>query len=260
MGIVNTSPDSFHVTTRRPDVDAAFAHAARLVEEGADLLDIGGQSTRPGYAEISPEEEIARTAPLISRLAAAFPELPLSIDTYKPAVAAAALAAGARVVNDIHGLQGPGGAELARLVAQHGAGLVLMHHDLTLRGAADPDLLPAMLAWLRRSLDLAAAAGVENARVVVDPGVGFGKTQAQNATLLRRSHELHALSRPVLLGISRKSVFGHLVPALATAEDRLEATLVATAWATAHGVRLHRVHDVAANRRAALTAAGIAVS
>lgn len=260
MGIVNTTPDSLHATTRQPDADAAFAHAVRLVEEGADLLDIGGQSTRPGYAEISPDEEIARTAPLIRRLAQAFPDLPLSIDTYKPEVAAAALAAGARVVNDIHGLQGPGGPELARLVARHGAGLVLMHHDLSLRDAPEGDPLPAMVAWLRRSFDLAVAAGVACERVVVDPGVGFGKTQAQNATLLRRAHELHALGRPVLLGISRKSVFGHLVPALATAEDRLEATLAATAVATMRGVRLHRVHDVAANRRAALTAAGIAAS
>lgn len=260
MGIVNTTPDSFHADTRRPDLESALALARRLVAEGADLLDIGGQSTRPGYTEITDAEEIARTAPLLRALAAEFPTLPLSIDTYKPAVAAAALEAGAHILNDIHGLQGPGGPALARLAAESGAALVVMHNDPALRSLPDSDspLLTSVLAFLRRSLDIATAAGVPADRIVLDPGIGFAKTQPQNVALLRRLDALHELGRPVLLGVSRKSVFGHLLPELATPADRLEATLAATALAVRQGVQLHRVHDVAPARRAALVAAALA--
>lgn len=261
MGIVNTTPDSFHADSRQPTLDAALAHARRIIAEGADLLDIGGQSTRPGYVEVDRPTEIARTAPVLRALAAEFPALPLSIDTYHPEVAAAALDAGAHILNDIHGLQGPGGPALARLAAESGAALVLMHHDATLREAApDADPLPPVLAFLRRSIDLALATGVPANRIVIDPGIGFGKTQPQNVALLARIHELHTLGLPVLLGVSRKSVFGHLLPELATPADRLEATLAVTALATRAGVRLHRVHDVAANRRAARIAAALAPS
>jgi dihydropteroate synthase len=277
MGIVNTSPDSFHADSRLPSLDAALAHARRLVAEGADLLDIGGQSTRPGYVEISDAEETARTAPLLRALAAEFPRLPLSIDTYKPAVAAAALEAGAHILNDIYGLQGPGGPALARLAAESGAALVVMHNDPALRqngvnfqlmipsdagilpvsGDDTSRLLSAVLTFLHRSLDIAAAAGLPRERLVIDPGVGFGKTPAQNIALLRRLDALHQLGLPVLLGVSRKSVFGHILPELATPADRLEATLAATALAVAQGVQLHRVHDVVAARRAALVAAAL---
>ncbi len=265
MGIVNATPDSFHADSRLPSLDAALAEARRLVAEGADLLDIGGQSTRPGYLEISADEEIARTAPLIRALAAEFPRLPLSIDTYKAPVAAAALEAGAHVVNDVHGLQGPGGPALARLAAESGAALVIMHNDPGLRLAAEADAdspeardpLPSVLSFLHRSLDIAAAAGVPPTHIAIDPGIGFGKTQPQNVAILRRLAALHALGRPILLGVSRKSVFGHLLPELATPADRLEATLVATALAVTQGVRLHRVHDVAANRHATLIATSL---
>lgn len=265
MGIVNTSPDSFHPGSRLPSFDAALAHARRLVAEGADLLDIGGQSTRPGYVEISEAEEIARTAPLLRALAAEFPGIPLSIDTYKPAVAAAALEAGAHILNDVHGLQGPGGPILARLAAESGAALVVMHNDPALRRAAeaDPasaiaaDPLPVVLAFLRRSLEIAVSAGVPRERLVIDPGIGFGKTPAQNIALLRRVDALHELGCPILLGVSRKSVFGHILPELSTPADRLEATLAATVLAVAQGIQLHRVHDVSSNRRAALVAAGL---
>lgn len=259
MGIVNTSPDSFHADSRTPALDSALAHARRLVAEGADLLDIGGQSTRPGgYVEVSESEEIARTAPLLRALAAEFPALPLSIDTYKPAVAAAALEAGAHILNDIHGLQGPGGPAIARLAAESGAALVVMHNDASLRDAPDDtDPVASILAFLRRSLALAAEAGVSADRIVIDPGIGFGKTQPQNVALLRRLDAFHALGRPVLLGISRKSVFGHLLPELAASADRLEATLAATALAVRQGVQLHRVHDVRAARRTALLAAAL---
>jgi dihydropteroate synthase len=277
MGIVNTSTDSFH---RPPLPDSAFLHlklssstgegdalaaaldhARRLVAEGADLLDIGGQSTRPGYTEITDAEEIARTAPLLRALAQEFPRLPLSIDTYKPAVAAAALEAGAHIVNDIHGLQGPGGPALARLAAESGATLIVMHNDEALRDASpcsEATVRSYVLDFLRRSLDIAASAGVPADRIVLDPGIGFAKTQPQNVALLRNLHALHELGRPILLGVSRKSVFGYLLPRLATPDDRLEATLAATALAVRQGVQLHRVHDVLPARRAALIASALA--
>lgn len=280
MGIVNTSPDSFHADSRLPSYDAALTHARRLVAEGADLLDIGGQSTRPGYVEVSETEEIARTAPLLRTLAAEFPRLPLSIDTYKPAVAAAALEAGAHLLNDIHGLQGPGGPALARLAAASGAALVVMHHaphgsgsgtgvlpvgSGSGRGMGVPpmsdaeasSLLTSVLDFLGHSLALAAAADIPAERIIIDPGIGFGKTPPQNLALLRRLGDLHALGRPVLLGVSRKSIFGHLLAELTTPAERLEATLAATALAVAQGVHIHRVHDVAANRRAALISAAL---
>lgn len=257
MGILNVTDDSFFDGGRHLALDSALQRARQLVAEGADLLDIGGQSTRPGYTEISDAEEIARTAPVIRDLAAEFPALPLSIDTYKPAVAVAALSAGAHILNDIHGLQGPGGPALARLAAETGAALVVMHHDPALRDTTDADPIPAVLAFLRRSLAIAVAAGVHGSRIVIDPGIGFGKTQPQNVALLRRLDALHTLGCPVLLGVSRKSVFGHLLPELATPVDRLEATLATTTLAVAQGVQLHRVHDVQANSRAARVAAAL---
>jgi dihydropteroate synthase len=257
MGILNVTDDSFFDGGRHLALDAALSRARQLVAEGADLLDIGGQSTRPGYTEISDAEEIARTAPVIRALAAEFPRLPISIDTYKPAVAAAALSAGAHILNDIHGLQGPGGPALARLAAETGAALVVMHNDPALRTDADADPLPRVLSFLRCSIAIATAAGVPASRIVIDPGIGFGKTQPQNAALLRQLDALHALACPVLLGVSRKSVLGHLLPELATPADRLEGTLALTTLAVHQGVQLHRVHDIQANRRAALVAAAL---
>lgn len=258
MGILNVTDDSFFDGGRHLAPDAALARARRMIEEGADILDVGGQSTRPGHVEIPEAEEIARVLPVVRALAAEFPGLPLSIDTYRPAVAAAALAAGAHILNDVHGLQGAGGAELAHLAAQTGAAVVVMHNDPALRRIpVDPDPVPSVLAWLRRSLALTAAAGVPADRVVVDPGIGFGKTPAQNLALLGRLGELHALGRPVLLGVSRKSVIGHALPELTTPAERLEPTLALTALAVRQGVQLHRVHDVLANRRAARMAAAL---
>ena len=261
MGILNVTDDSFFDGGQHLSPDAALARARSMIEEGADILDVGGQSTRPGHSEIPEAQELARVLPVLRALAAEFSGLPLSIDTYRPAVAAAALALGVQIVNDVHGLQGPGGTELARLAAQAGAAVVVMHNDPALRDlAADADPLPSVLAWLERSLALAAAAGLPADRVVVDPGIGFGKTQAQNLILLARLGELHALGCPVLLGVSRKSVIGHALPELATPADRLEPTLALTALAVRQGVQLHRVHDVRANRRAARMAAALGVA
>ncbi|TAG32415.1 MAG: dihydropteroate synthase [Verrucomicrobia bacterium] len=256
MGILNVTPDSFFDGGDYLAVEDALARARCLVAEGAAVLDVGGQSTRPGYVEIEEAEEIARTAPVIRALAAEWPSVVISIDTYQVAVARAALAAGAHLLNDIKGLQGPSGSALARLAAEWGAGLVIMHHEPLLRELPpDSDPVPSVIGWLRKSMDLALAAGLPEERIVLDPGIGFGKTQAQNLQLLARLDELHVFGRPLLLGVSRKSVLGYMLTELSQPTERLEGTLALTAAAVARGVQLHRVHDVLANRRAAQVAA-----
>jgi dihydropteroate synthase len=260
MGILNLTPDSFYDGARElhRSVPLALAHARQLVTEGAALLDLGGQSTRPGYAEISASEEIDRVVPVLCALREEYPQMPLSIDTYKPAVAKAALQAGAHIINDIHGLQGVDGPALLRLALDHDATVIAMHNDPALReadSAADP--LPSVLTWLVRTIGCARAAGLPLARLVLDPGIGFGKTSAQNVALLSRLDALHALGQPLLLGVSRKSVISHLLPELKSPAERLEATLVLTALAVRQGIQLHRVHDVRLNAQAARLAAAL---
>jgi dihydropteroate synthase len=251
VGILNVTEDSFFDGGRFASLEAAVVQAARLVEEGAAVLDIGGQSTRPGYREITAEEEISRVVPVITQLAGRL-NVPLSIDTYKPAVAAAALEAGAQIVNDIHGFQR--GTELAGLAARAGAAAILMHNDAALAGASG-DVIENITLFFRRSLDLAARAGVDPDRIILDPGIGFGKTQAQNLQILARIGELRALGFPLLLGASRKSTIGNVLDL--PVDDRLEGTLATTALAAWQGVEFLRVHDVRANLRAARMAAAI---
>lgn len=258
MGILNITSDSFSDGGRYLDPAAALAHARRLIAEGADILDIGAQSTRPGYTEISDEEEIARVVPLIRTLVAdpATATTPLSIDTYKPAVARAALEAGAHLLNDIHGLQGA--PELAALAAAHGAAVVAMHNDpalATLPPDADP--LPPVLAWFETTLAIAARAGLPREQVVLDPGIGFGKTQAQNLALIARAGELRTRfpQNPVLMAASRKSVIDHVLHL--PPGERLEGTLAITTLAAWQRIDIVRVHDVTANLRAARMAAAL---
>jgi dihydropteroate synthase len=214
--------------------------------------------------EISAEEEIARVVPVIEQLVR-LGKVVVSIDTYKPAVARAALEAGAHVLNDVHGLQGS--PELARLAADHGAAVVAMHHDEKFRdyvrrpgdtsaGIAVVDLIERMKAWLARSLEIAAAAGVAAEHVVLDPGIGFFKTQEQNLEIMGRLAGLRGLGCPLLLGASRKSVIGRVLGGQPV-EDRLEGTLATTTLAVWQGVEIVRVHDVAANVRAARMARAI---
>lgn len=253
VGIVNITDDSFFDGGRFASVEAAVTQGLKLVAEGAALLDIGGQSTRPGYAEISPEDESARVVPVIEALAKKT-AVPLSIDTYKPAVARAALAAGAHVLNDIHGFQGPDGAELAQLVAEAGCAAILMHNDATYKTAAlDP--VVGMLAFFDRSLAIAARAGVSREKILLDPGIGFAKTHEQNVALLARLDELRVPGLPLLLGASRKSVIGNILGL--PADERLEGTLATTALAVWQRVEFIRVHDVQANLRAAQVAAAL---
>ncbi len=268
MGILNVTPDSFSgdgllasgapedrapedrapehraSAADRPIVAAALSRARRMVAEGADLLDVGGESSRPGHAEVDATEEARRVVPVIAALRAALPDVPLSIDTTKPSVAAAALDAGANLVNDIWGVAADD--TLARFAGERGVPLIVMHNRAEARYS---NLLAEVLADLQRALERAMAAGVAWENLVVDPGFGFGKAPAHNLALLRGLDALRLLGRPVLLGTSRKSTLGKVLDL--PPEERLEATLATTALAVAAGVDIVRVHDVRANVRVA---------
>ena len=248
MGILNLTPDSFSDGSRYIDPPAAIAHARRLVDEGADLIDVGAESTRPGATPVPATEQIRRLAPLLQALAAA-PETIVSVDTSSAEVAAAALAAGARVVNDVTALGDPA---MASVIADAGAGLVLMH----MRGTAatmqrDPhyeDAASEIAAFLRERLARARAAGIAEACIALDPGIGFGKTARHNFELLARLEEITAIGRPVLVGVSRKSFLA--APEPLALDERLEAGLAAAAVAVFLGARIVRTHDVLATVRA----------
>jgi dihydropteroate synthase len=252
MGILNVTPDSFFDGGAHALLENAIAQAERMVAEGAAIIDVGGQSTRPGFEEISADDEVARVIPVIEALVRRG-GVTVSIDTYKPAVARAALEAGAQVLNDIHGLQRA--PELARLAADYGAAVVAMHHDEHFREAGG-DPVARMKEWLGRSLEIAAKAGVAADRVAIDPGIGFFKTQTQTLEILGRLDELKVLGVPVVLGTSRKSFIGRVLDDQPAAE-RLEGTLATTAVAAWQGVEVVRVHDVRANVRVARMAHAI---
>ena len=251
VGILNITPDSFF--DGRPDLsaEAALQRALQMVEEGAAMIDVGGQSTRPGYEELDPAEEIARVIPVIELLAASL-SVPISIDTYKSAVARAAVAAGADVINDIHGFQRD--ADLAKIVAEHQCGVILMHNDADFRRSGG-NTSGRIIEFLARSLDLARTAGVPRERIILDPGIGFGKTQEQNLEILARLGELKSLKCPLLLGASRKSTIGNVLSL--PPDERLEGTLATTTLAVWQGVEFLRVHDVRPNLRAAQMTAAI---
>jgi dihydropteroate synthase len=256
MGIVNATPDSFSDGGRFLDTGAAVDRALRLAEEGADLVDVGGESTRPGAPPVPAEEEIRRVVPVIERLRARGYPLPISVDTAKGAVARAALAAGADLVNDVSALGDP---DLARACAGAGVPVVLMHMrgtpaDMQSR-AAYGDVVADVTRELADALARAEAAGVARERVVLDPGIGFAKTAEQSLELLARAGELRALGRPLLVGPSRKSFIGKVTGA--AVGERLPGTLAAVAACVLAGVEILRVHDVAAARQAALVAAAL---
>jgi len=257
MGIVNATPDSFSDGGLFLDAGAAIAQALRLADEGADLVDVGGESTRPGAAPVPDDEELGRVVPVIAALRARGFPLPISIDTRKAAVARAALDAGADLVNDVSGLADP---SLARVVAEAGAPIVLMHSRGTpedmQRRAVYGDVVQEVAAELEQALGRAAAAGIPRERTILDPGLGFAKTAEHNLVLLARLGELRALGRPILVGPSRKSFIGRIAGSAAPG-DRLPGTLAAVTAAVVAGAELVRVHDVAAARQAALVAAAI---
>jgi dihydropteroate synthase len=244
MGIVNVTPDSFSDGGLFVSREAALAQARKLAGEGADIVDVGAESTRPGHKPVAPEEEWARLAPLLAALVQGA-GVPVSIDTYKASTARRALAVGVAVVNDVWGLQRD--PDMAPAIAEAGAGVVIMHN----REAADPtlDIVADMLRFFERSLELARRAGVSLAHVALDPGIGFGKSREQNYAALRATPRLLELGFPLLIGVSRKSIFKGLADGSA-AEARLVGTLAANLLAAEDGAQIFRVHDVAEHRAA----------
>jgi dihydropteroate synthase len=237
MGIINTTPDSFSGDGLGTDVDRAVAQGLRMVREGADMLDVGGESTRPGHQPITIAEEIERTESAVARLASEA-NVPISIDSYKLEVASRAVAAGATVVNDIWGLvRSP---ELADLAAANHCALVLMHNQDGTDYAGD--LMEEIKRFLRVSVDRAVEAGVPRERVLIDPGIGFGKTAEQNWVVMRRLPELRALGQPILVGTSRKSFIGKLLDL--PPDERVEGTAATVTAAVLRGADVVRVHDV----------------
>ena len=249
MAIVNVTPDSFSGDGLGSDAAAAAALAREFADAGADLLDVGGESTRPGALPVTPADEAARVLPAIAALRAAT-DLPVSIDTQHAEVAEVALAEGADLVNDIHGLRGD--ERMADVVAAHNAALVAMHNQ---RGRERGDVIANVRTGWRESLRIAARAGVARERVILDPGFGFGWTPEENLELVRRLGELTVEGPPVLLGPSRKSTLGLVLDAPVC--ERLEGTAAAVALAIAGGADIVRVHDVAAMRKVAAVADAI---
>ena len=255
MGVLNVTPDSFSDRGRYADPGAALERALAMIDEGADVIDIGGESTRPGSAIVSPEEEIARVRPVLERLVP-ISSVPVSIDTRKTAVARVALDLGAAILNDVSGLRvdpaGGGGHERARLAAEHHAGLVLMHMQGTPQTMQDDprydDVLGEVKGFLFDAARRAEEAGVAREAIALDPGIGFGKAAEHSMALLRGTGELAAAGYPILVGVSNKSVFGKLF-GLAL-EDRLEAGLAAAVACVLRGARIVRTHDVRATARA----------
>lgn len=243
MGVLNVTPDSFSDGGRFLDHEAAVAHGIRMADDGADVLDVGGESTRPGSDAVSVEDELGRVVPVVKRLAAET-DVPISIDTRKPRVAAAALDAGAVVVNDVSAGGDSGMFEVAR---DWGAGLVLMHmlgEPKTMQ--VEPhyrDVVGEVLSYLRSRVDAATGAGIDRDRLCVDPGLGFGKTYRDDLILMRDVEAFLELGLPVLVGPSRKSFIGTALGDLPV-DQRLEGTGGAVAWMAGRGAHIVRVHDV----------------
>ncbi|NPV28705.1 MAG: dihydropteroate synthase [Firmicutes bacterium] len=250
MGILNVTPDSFSDGGKFTEVEAAVAHARRMVEEGADIIDLGGESTRlqanpaaygdsaraRSWEPLPAAEEIRRIMPVLEKLLEEL-EVPISVDTYKAETARAVLKAGAHMINDVWGLQYD--PDLAEVAASHDVPVILMHNQ---HGYEYRDLMGDIIRYLRRSIKIAEAAGVRPEQIVIDPGIGFGKTTEQNLEVLRRLGELRSLGKPILLGTSRKSVIGNTLNL--PVDQRLEGTAATVAWGISQGAAIVRVHDV----------------
>lgn len=242
MGILNVTPDSFSDGGVWNGKDRALFHAEQMIRDGADILDVGGESTRPGHTRISDEEEAARVIPVIEALKDRF-DIPLSVDTYKSGVAKAAIDAGADMINDIWGLKAD--SDMANVIAQAGIPCCLMHNR---ENTAYQEYLQEVLSDLKECLRMADTAGIAREKIILDPGIGFGKTYEQNMLIMNRLEILHDLGCPVLLGTSRKSMIG-LTLGLPV-DQREEGTLVTTVMAVQKGCMFVRVHNVEANVRA----------
>lgn len=241
MGILNRTPDSFSDGGRYQDMDRALFQVERMLDEGMDILDIGGESTRPGYTRISPEEEIQRVVPVIEKVRERF-EVPISLDTCKSQVALAGIRAGADMINDIWGLKDDG--QMARVIAQAALPCCLMHNR---KEAVYGDFVEDVITDLAGTLAIAKKAGIESDKIILDPGVGFGKTLENNLEIISKLERLKVLGCPLLLGTSRKSVIGLTLNL--PVQERVEGTLVTTVFAVQKGCAFVRVHDVRENVR-----------
>ncbi len=256
MGIINLSHDSFYEKSRCKTVEQALSTAERMLEEGADILDIGAESSRPGSAPISEQEELKRLLPVLIKLAK-IANVPISVDTYKPAVAQEVLQEGASIINDITGLQRY--EEMAQTISRFKAGVILMH----MQGSPETmqenpqyeDVLKEVIEYLRQSISVAVSAGIASEKIAIDPGIGFGKTDSHNLQLLNNLYRFSELGKPVLLGVSRKSLIGNILNE--PVEERLEGSLAATVSGLMQGVSIVRTHDVLATRRVVKVAEAI---
>jgi dihydropteroate synthase len=244
MGILNVTPDSFSDGGRFDKMDAALSHAEQMVREGAHILDVGGESTRSGHVQITDEEEIGRVVPVIEKLKREF-DVPVSIDTYKSAVAEAAIRAGADLVNDIWGLKYD--EKMAGVIAANQVACCLMHNRTE---ASYNRFLPDFMEDMRECVKIAERAGISQDQMILDPGVGFGKTYEMNLEIIQKLEVMHELHLPILLGTSRKSVIGLTLDL--PADEREEGTAVTTVYAVQKRCAFVRVHDVEKNKRAIL--------
>ncbi len=249
MGVLNLTPDSFYDGGRYTREAKALRRVEEMIGEGADIIDVGGESVRPGAELINLDEELSRVIPVIEKVRRLFP-VTISIDTYKAEVARQAIEEGAEMVNDISGLRFD--PDLRKIVAGYGVPLILMHIKGTPKNMQDNpryhSLMEEIISYLRKSIKLAEESGVDPARIIVDPGIGFGKTTAHNLEILRRLEELKSLDKPILVGISRKSFIGNVLGL--PQEERLEGGLAATSMAVSGGARIVRTHDVKPTRQA----------
>jgi len=244
MGIVNVTPDSFSDGGDSNDVWRATAHAKTLLLEGADIIDIGGESTRPEAEELPVQQELDRTLPVIERICSEHPDVLLSVDTYKALVADQAIQVGARIINDVHGLQRD--PEIADVAALHHAPVIIMHWDDSRDSKAD--IISEMSRYFMKSLEIADNAGIARDAIVLDPGFGFSKSLSDNYEILRRMDELHSLGFPILTGTSRKSMIGKVLSV--PPKERVSGTIATSVLAYTAGAHIFRVHDVRENREA----------
>jgi dihydropteroate synthase len=244
MGILNVTPDSFSDGGDFVDIEAAISHAKQMVQDGADIIDIGGESTRPGSQELGEEDELKRIIPIIERLSKEI-DVPISIDTYKAIVAEKAILAGALIVNDIWGMQKD--PKMAQIIAKYQVPVIIMHNQLGTEYSRD--IMEEMCIFLRHSIDLGLQAGIKLGNMILDPGIGFGKTPEQNVIVMTRLGELNDLGCTVLLGTSRKSFIGKILDLVP--KERVEGTVATTVMGIVQGVDIVRVHDVKENLRAA---------
>ena len=249
MGIINLSPDSFYEASHCESLDHILNTAETMISQGADILDIGAESSRPGSSSIAEHDEIKRLLPVVKRLSKEL-DVPISVDTYKPAVAHEVLQAGASIINDITGLQRF--PEMAQTVAKHQAGMVLMHMKGSPKTMQDnpqyEDVLTDIMQYLKKGITCAVSAGIKSENIAIDPGIGFGKNDLHNLQILKNLSRLKELGQSILLGVSRKSLIGNVLDL--PVDQRLEGSLAAAVFGVTQGASIIRTHDVKATYRA----------